>query len=427
MEMDKAEHPAEGKCVSRQGFFRHSHWFWATCAALLWLALMIGSWSFSPYWPDAGGYTSHIAEGRWVAHPPGYPLFVLLGHLVHTIGTSPYTSVQLASLLLTMASVPAMALLLWRSSPCGTLPYLLAAYLISWVSLLISKTGTSHAADLFTIPLLLAAAVNPRLATPSLRTFFLLSLSIVLVAGFRFNSALMQMPMLGLLLLWHRRDWRIYAALISSAAAIYVLQIQVIASSGGWGQFSAYANAMNSENRVSSMLLSGVNKTTLFNSFRSLLWFALSVGPMLYFTRYFSPRLLSDKIFVIGLFSMGSALGVTTLYLSTHPGYIAPALPGFFLCVARVWMQVQNKTNLKLVPVLAVIWGASLFGGLFPIEKPDTRLEAVANGILLQYGASAASASLFHTTSGWLILAGFAKDLDPEKAQRLMDYMQDDL
>lgn len=80
----------------------------------------------------------------------------------------------------------------------------------------------------------------------------------------------------------------------------------------------------------------------------------------------------------------------------------------------------------KLVTVSAAVWGAGLFIGLSPIPNPDTKLEAVANGVLLQYGANAASQSLFHTTSGWLIIAGFADELDPEKVQRLLQYMRDD-
>ena len=73
--------------------------------AVLWGSLVAYLWSPKHYWPDADGYLLHVAEGRWVAHPPGYALFVILGRLLHASGFAPYLSVQLASLSLTVAGL----------------------------------------------------------------------------------------------------------------------------------------------------------------------------------------------------------------------------------------------------------------------------------------------------------------------------------
>lgn len=387
---------------------------------MLWFALMLTSWSTSPYWPDADGYTSHIAESRWVAHPPGYPFFVALGRLFAAAGAPSYLAVQLASVLLTLAGMVSMAGLLRDRCPSGTRGYLLAACLLSWIPLLIAKTGTSHAADLFTVPLLLLAALNPGLSGRNVMPFILLALAIILVAGFRLNSALMQIPMLCVVLLWNWRNWRIWAAFLLAATLIVALQFGVIAASGGWESFSRYSKSMAEDNRLASILLTGIHRNTILNSFRSLLWFGIACGPLLLFARWFSPKLLKDRSFLLGSLSMGTALGVTTFYLCTHPGYLAPALPGFFLCTARLWSTVAEPLRLRWIPLAAAAFCVLVFVLLVPIDKPSKPAEAIANGVLLQYGHSSARQSLFHTTTEWLVISGFSNYIAPKRIEDLI-------
>jgi hypothetical protein len=392
-------------------------------AAALWLAIAVFSWSQQPYWPDAGGYAEHLAEGRFVAHPPGYLFFVLLGHGIHSVVATPYLATQLASFLLCLASFPMLLLLFSRAGAVAeSMTYLLLAYGFSWILLITARTGTSHTADLLSCAFLLWAAIPIIKAETKARDWFLLGLAMVLVAGFRLTSFITQIPLLATLLLlnlWHPRLWATYAV---SGLLIVGLQFLIIQLSGGWEPYSSYAAAMASGNRQASILLSGINTPTLLNSFRSLLWFAMSLGPMLLFIAFLKPSLLRDRIFWVGMVSAAGVLALTTLYLCTHPGYLLGALPGTFLAASRVWSAQSNLASRKKLRHLclgAAAFGCTLFLALTPIIPPKTPPIAILNGVLLQYGFHGSRHSIFHTTSEWLLIYGFGGNVPAERIEEI--------
>ena len=127
---------------------------------ILWCAVVAYLWSPKHYWPDADGYLLHVAEGRWVAHPPGYALFVMSGRLFHALGFPPYLAVQLTSLSLTVAGLSVLYRLMREILSPLYAQVLTIAAAFSWLTLLNVQTGTSHASDLFTVSLLLLGAVK---------------------------------------------------------------------------------------------------------------------------------------------------------------------------------------------------------------------------------------------------------------------------
>lgn len=389
-------------------------------ASFTWLLLALTAWGERPYWPDADGYTMHVSEGRWVAHPPGYMFFVALGRLVASFGLPAFLSVQIASLLLALASIPAMALLLRsRCAPETHLP-LVAAFAFGWIPMLILRTGTSHAADLLTVTLLLLAALNPTLTGKKFTPFAWLAIAIAITAGFRLNTAIMQAPMLATVLLLDWRNWRLWTSFTVAGLLVASIQTGVVTLSGGWDSFSSYTRSMADGNREASILLAGIKPNTLLNSFRSLLWFSLAAGPLLLYLRWLRPELLKDRAFLLGLLSSGGILFSTTFYLSTHPGLLAGALPGFFLCVARLTTLDPSPAKRLWIPFSSIALSLALFLFLRPIEKIESPAQAIANGILLQYGRPAASASVFHITAEWLVISGFSHLVPPDRIRELV-------
>jgi hypothetical protein len=127
-----------------------------------------------------------VAEGRWVAHPPGYALFVMLGRLFHACGFAPYLSVQLSSVSLSVAGLFALYRLMRQVVDPFPARALTAAAAFSWLTLLNVQTGTSHASDLFTVSLLLLSAVKlPASRANAWGPDLLFAVSLFLCAGFR--------------------------------------------------------------------------------------------------------------------------------------------------------------------------------------------------------------------------------------------------
>jgi hypothetical protein len=389
--------------------------------AAMWLFLSLTGWGERPYWPDADGYTMHVAEGRWVAHPPGYMFFVVLGRLVSSFGLPAFLSVQIASFLLALASIPVMALLLRNRSAPQIHWLLVAAFAFGWILMLILRTGTSHSADLLTVALLLLAALNPALNEKKITPYALLALAIAATAGFRLNSAIMQAPMLVAILLLDWKNWRLWSAFVFAGLLIASIQITVIFLSGGWEPFFSYTSSMSAGNSEASILLAGIKPNTLLNSLRALLWFSLSAGPLLLYLRWLHPNQIIDRAFLLGLLSFGGVLFLNTFYLSTHPGLLAGALPGFFLCVARLSTLDPSPAKRIWIPIGSIALSLSLFLFLKPIEKIESPAQAIANGILLQYGRPSASASIFHITAEWLVISGFSHLVAPDRIRELVN------
>jgi hypothetical protein len=124
---------------------------------------------------------------------------------------------------------------------------------------------------------------------------------------------------------------------------------------------------------------------------------------------------------LLGILSCGGVLFSNILYLSTHPGHLAGALPGFFLCAAQLSTLDPAPTKHIWIPIGSIALSIALFLFLKPIEKIQSPAQAVANGILLQYGRPSASASTFHITAEWLVLSGFSSMVPPERIRDLVN------
>lgn len=387
--------------------------------ALVWtggLALFAGivalTWNPHPYWMDADEYALFLGLGRWAVHPPGYLLFMVLGRLLFALGlASPYGTLQILTLALTAAGM----LLLYRLLRLVVRPLqasiLVFTFALSWVPLLINHTGTSSTSDFFTVPLLLLSVVR-FVERPARCAAIGLALAMIACGGFRLTTLLMMTPLLALVLWRSRRFASAWVAFAASALAIVLLQLLTIVS---WGSWDLYWSMVWKENFVNRTYIeSGFAARALFNLGRSALWFGLATLGLWFAL----PRLKSAKpwppsqrmLTQYGSLATAGPLAVCALYLCEHPGYLAPALPGFYLCVAVAWERSAGRLGFGKWPALAVGASLLLFLGLHYHRHPATPAQAIANGLLLQYSADAARDAHFRSTVEWL---GVANELGP--------------
>jgi len=400
-------------------------WFLPT-GILLWAILVFWMWSPRHYWPDADGYLLRVDQGRSVAHPPGYALFVLLGHLFRACGLAPYSAVQFASLTMTLAGLCVFYLLMRQLLGVLHAQALTLAAAFSWIVLLNVQTGTSHASDLFTVSLLLLAALRlPSTARDSWARDLLFAAALFLCAGFRLTTLLLMLPFWLLVALYNCQRISFWMSFLVGIIAIGLWQSWVIAESGGYAAYSEAAAAMNADNRPSSLLLSGLTQTTALNIIRALLW--AGVGTLAFLVIAVASwcwpiPIAVRRAFFYGLAaSLGPLLGVT-LYLCTHPGYVVSVIPGAALLVAALASASRLSFPWRAFAV-SIVGVLCIFLFMRPFVPATSKWQAVANGILFQYSAACTRSSTFNTTARWLRLAGLESEIPNH---RVIDLQHED-
>lgn len=370
-------------------------------------AVIALSWNSNPYWMDADQYALFLSIGRWAVHPPGYILFMALARLLYGLGfASPYGTLQILTLAMTLAGMLLLYRLLRKVIGPLQASILVFTFALSWVPLLINHTGTSPTSDFVTVPLLLLTALrlSERPGRSSAAHF---ALAVVVCGGFRLTTLLMMMPLLAAVLWRNRGHVSVWVALAASVLMVGLLQLLTIHASGGWVM---YAHMLSKERFVnSSYIESGFAPRALFNLGRSVLWFALAtLGLWFALPRLKSPKPWNPSERMILLYGALAAAGpflVCAFYLCEHPGYVAPALAGFYLCVAVAWVRADARFAFCKWPVIAMVASLLLFFGLRYYAAPATPAQVAANGLLLQYSADAARHAYFLSTMDWLRIA----------------------
>jgi hypothetical protein len=280
---------------------------------------------------------------------------------------------------------------------------LVFTFALSWVPLLINHTGTSATSDFCTVPLLLWAAVRLSLR-PTRTAALLLAFALILCGGFRLTTLIMMGPLVAAVLWVNRRNLHVWIACAVAGLVVGFLQLLTIHLAGGW---DLYAFMVWKQNFFRSYnLIDDFSRPALFNLGRSLLWFGLAtLGLPFALLRLRSPQPWNSKqrvILLYGALATAGPLAVCTLYLCEHPGYFAPALAGFYLCVAVAWNRADSRPSFGKWPIVAIALGLLLFFGMRYHRAPTTRGQAIANYLLLQYSADGARNACYLTTSKWL-------------------------
>jgi hypothetical protein len=271
---------------------------------------------------------------------------------------------------------------------------------------LINHTGTSPTSDFFTVPFLLLMVI--RLSErPTRMSAARLALALVICGGFRLTTLIMMTPLLATVLWRHRRQPGVWVALVSAFVTVGLLQVLTIHASGGWDMYRFMVWKENFVTRTT--IESGFAQRALFNLGRTVAWLVLATLGLwfaLLRLRADRPREPRERMILLyGALTTAGPLAACALYLCEHPGYLAPALAGFYLCVAVAWARAGGRLGFSKWPMLAILASLGLFFGLRYHRNPATPAQAVANGLLLQYSADAARSAYFLSTVEWLRLA----------------------
>jgi hypothetical protein len=211
-----------------------------------------------------------------------------------------------------------------------------------------------------------------------------------------------------LAVLWvNRRSPSVWIACVVGGLVVALLQLLVIRLSGG---FDLYVFMVWKQNFFRSYnLIDYFSRPALFNLGRSLLWFGLAtLGLPLALLRLRSQRPWNSRqrlLLVYGALATIAPLAICCLYLCEHPGYFAPALAGFYLCVAVAWNRADGRRDFAKWPIVAIAASLLVFFGMHYYRAPATRGQAVANYLLLQYSADGARTARYLTAAGWLAAA----------------------
>ena len=382
-------------------------------------------WPDTSFLPDTGGYADAVSTGRLVAHPPGYPFFVFLGRLFFLVIPEGVPAVQAASLFLYAGSVA--LLFAGFSGSVGRSPafWLTGTYAVSWIPLFFSRSGTNHSADLFVAALMLLAVSRPGFGEKSDKGVWLFGVGMVLSAGLRLPSFLMLSPLFLAVLVIYRHKVRVWVCFAAAAIVTVVTMLFVVSWFGGWETFRETSSAQASGVAVSSILISGANPQSLMNIARTGIWYLLAVGPLMAFIILMmgSPNkrhFFQDKMALFAGLSILGPLLVNALYLSTHPGYLAVAIPGTFWLAALAWKYGGFPESGCWACVAAAILSCGIFFGLKIFDSPRTAMEAVANGLVLQYSRDGLRKGVWRPTAEWISISG-NENLLPEDRKKSLD------
>ncbi|MEM1084359.1 MAG: hypothetical protein AAGI48_09560 [Verrucomicrobiota bacterium] len=379
-------------------------WWWIpVIAAITCLSYL----SPSAFWIDADQYTAALEEDRKVIHPPGYVGFIAAAKSVHQFVESPYRSFQIVSLLSYLASIPLVHFAIRRQTAPRTASILTLTYALGWIPLNIATIGTSHASDLLFAAVLVFLTSRGKDAASSWWWHLALFTTVAWAASFRLSSVVMAGPFLLLVAL---RDFRIRSFWMSGlvgAALLGLVLAWTAKAYGGWSNYREASAALHALNAPSGLLTGGSLKSAGMNLVRGgwWLWLALPVLPVLAVMpsqRQGMTHRSWETLFPAAL--AGGVIFVIFGYLCAHPGYLAMALPPLFVLIAQFLGKAPLLIRACLVQLAITLM---VFFIPRPIQPPASAAEAAANGLLLQYTASAhRSAVKTRSLSSWLHEAG---------------------
>jgi len=405
-------------------------------AGRLWIAALVLlvafafplPWPETTFMPDTLGYADAVEAGRWVAHAPGYPFFVGLGRLFNLALKEPVASVQWSSFVLYLGSIVLMSGVFWPMLGRGRALLLAGSYAVAWIPLYFSRSGTNHAADLFTVALMIFGLGCARFGQQNSRGLWIYCGAMVLCAGFRLPSFLMLAPLFVVVLFIYHRRWLVWAGYGLAALAVIGVQAFAIACFGGWESFRLTSAQLADGTDKTSILLSGLTPAAGTNFARAFLWYGMTggiFGPVLLVALRAKRRaFLSDRRVWMACAAIFGPLGVNALYLSTHPGYLAVAVPGTFWLVALAWEHLQGAKWLAWVVVAAAVMSGGFFLGFRIFDPPRSPAQAVLNGFVLQYSRDGIDRQVWRPAAEWLLISGDETLIPGSRRKSLETYLK---
>lgn len=355
------------------------------------LALTIGYWGLTlpfmsrlPYNWDAAQFVlalRHYDISMHQPHPPGYPLFVVLGKLLALVFTD-NTALVLVAALLGFVSVLMLYLFCYRLWPNKLGSCLIAiCYLLNPLFWLYRETALTYTADA-------AASIAMgylvwQTMTNRLRQYVFMGSAVLAVAGaIRPSLVLLLLPLFIFQLSFHRRNWKlILTSLGILAVGTLAWLIPVMWLTGGVGEYLTHSRNLYST-AAASINITEQTKL-LFNTLFVSLNFTLIpivAGMTLLVMRY---RVYWRKFIHLYLYALVWLLPAVLVYSFGHFGQLGYALiliPPFYLLLVPVVQFSLDKWILRWLGVLGLALISLVFlvltpGYAHPNFFPHTRAE----------------------------------------------------
>jgi hypothetical protein len=272
---------------------------------------------------------------------------------------------------------------------------------------------------------MMAVITHPGFWSGRTRQLVLFFTLLVVTTGFRTTTVVMWLPLLAVALVWHRRRRSFWIGGVASAIAMLGVMHLTASLTGGWDTYLSWARWAEERNRHSSLLYHGINKTTVVESARALLWIAMEFSALVVLLGALNWRRLrhpeGPPVLLAVVAGLVGPLAAIVLYLAAHPGYIAPLVPAGFVLIGIALghdSPLQARRRMAVIG-LHLVLSLSLFFGLRVIRTPTTKMEAMANAVVLQMSADGVRNSMFGTYNMWLEMAGL---LERESGRRAVPY-----
>ena len=389
--------------------------------------LVVLSWSHAMYWPDSDSYWEALVHGRFVAHSPGYWLFLQIARVGWAITGDPFYGLQLISAFFVILAVGLVAWLTWKIPAGRARSPIFALYVFSPAVLLLAGTATSHSTDFFIGALMAVLLLSDGWRKGTASAILCFGATLGLAGGLRSATLLLWVPLgvVAMIRFWKRPTF--WVATVLGIAITGGTMACAIHAYGGIEGFRAATERLHTINASSSILHSGLIPSSMYNFARSAFIIAWGMGP-LWLLMILAGRGLwkkvweEDRVVLLPLLaSIPGPVFVMLFYFGCHPGYLGPLLGtsvGLMLLLASK-SDATGQTRLRNFGTVLAAIPLLMFLLMKPIEPVTRPWHAVANSLLLQYGMDATKRSVYFSTSEWLLDAKLEKWIPPGRVEEI--------
>lgn len=364
-------------------WWRRQHWPVSGLTVVYW-ALTIPFMSRLPYNWDAAQFVlalRHYAIGMHQPHPPGYPLFVVLGKLLHLIVSENMALVIIAAIF-GYISVIVLYLFCYRLWPNKLGSALITiAYILNPLFWLYRETALTYVVDAtasITVGYLVWQTMTLRT-----RQYVLISSGVLAIAGaIRPSLVALLLPLFIFQLSFHRRNWKLVLGsfgILAIGTLAWLIPVTIL--TGGVGEYLTESRNLYGASVANSNIFEQTKLVfnTLLVSLNIVL-LPVVVGITLLVIHY---RLYWRKFIYIYIYAAVWWLPALLVYSFGHFGQLGYALiliPPVYLLLIPTTQFVLDKWILRWVGLLGLGFVSLIFlvltpGYAHPNFFPRTRAE----------------------------------------------------
>ncbi len=350
-----------------------SHLLFLTLLAVLFTASTVPFRSRLPISWDAAQFVlgvHHFSVTMHQPHPPGYPLFIGLGRVVHWL-LPVHTSLLVVAWLFAAAAIAALYWFTWALWRKPWLCFITsAAFLVNPVFWFYRETALTYTVDAFAT--ILVGALSYRALTDRASLAYTAAVILGLVGGVRPSVVVLLLPALLFPSLARRRYRQIPILLLLLAGSALVWLVPLIVLSGGWAEYHSNTRLVAQRTFQRTSILFGGDTRTALNQLiflvksliggLNLVLLPAFVGAGLWLAT--APKNLKSHAVQIG-FSLAWVVPAFLFFGLVHfgqIGYLLILLPAAWLLAARTWLAASRLCDVTRRRIALAVLSLLLIG-----------------------------------------------------------------